>query len=129
VKVPIAVGVVAVGRLAVAEFVKSSFAEAVTADATFVIAAAVADVGILAATSIVVIAETAAATFTIAAAVVDVGRLAATAIRVFLDGKATSAFPDKSIQKLFASSQHPGTVRNRACFLDGKKAPPELIRL
>jgi hypothetical protein len=123
---------IAVGRLlAVVEFVKASFAEAVTAAATFtiaaavagvgrlaatsivvvavtaaatfVIAASVADVGRLAATSIVVVAVTAAATFVIAAAVVDVGRLAATAIVAVLGGKATSAFPVKSIQKLFAS--------------------------
>jgi hypothetical protein len=75
--------VAAVGRLAVAEFVKASFAEAVTAAATFVIAAAVA----------------------------DVGRPAATSIVAVLERKATSAFPVKSIQKLFASLRTAGRAR------------------
>jgi hypothetical protein len=37
------------------------------------------------------------------ATVVGVGRFAAAAIVVVLVGKATSAFPDKSVQKLFTS--------------------------
>mgnify|MGYP000172994726 CR=1 FL=1 len=73
---PIAVGVAAVGiLLAVAEFVKASFAELIAAAATLVRAAAAP----------------------------NVGRLAAIKIVAVLDGKATSGFPDKSIQKLFAS--------------------------
>ena len=47
------------------------------------------------------VAATAAA-FEVPAAVADVGRLAATVIVVVVDGKAISAFPDKIIQKLFA---------------------------
>jgi hypothetical protein len=38
----------------------------------------------------------------IAAAAAGVGRFAAAAIAVVADGKVTSAFPDNSIQKLFA---------------------------
>jgi hypothetical protein len=46
-----------------------------------------------------------AATFAVevGVAVAGVGRFAAAAIAVVLDGKATSAFPDNSIQKLFTS--------------------------
>jgi hypothetical protein len=56
--------------------------------------------------------------------------------RVAVDGKATSRFPDKSIQKLFtlarvdtSAFQHLGTVSNRARSLDSTDARPESIRL
>ena len=45
----------------------------------------------------------AAVTFEVAAAVAGVGRFAASVVVAAVDGKAISAFPDKSIQKLFAS--------------------------
>jgi uncharacterized Ntn-hydrolase superfamily protein len=74
----IAVTRAAPGRLPVAAVVKADITEAVTA-AMFAVEVAAAAAG------------------------VDRGRFAAAAIVVVLDGKATSAFPDKSIQKLFAS--------------------------
>jgi hypothetical protein len=49
----------------------------------------------------------------VVAAAVGVVRLAAAAIVVVLDGKATSAFPDKSIQKLFAPLRADGSARPR----------------
>jgi hypothetical protein len=74
----VAVAVAAVGRLPVAVVAKADITEVATA-ATFAVEAAAA------------------------AACVGVGRLAAGGTVVIVDGKATSGFPDKSIQNLFAS--------------------------
>jgi hypothetical protein len=73
----VTVATAALGRLTVVVVAKADITEAATA-ATFAVEVAVAVAG--------------------------VGRFAAAAIVVVPGGKATSAFPNKSIQKIFASA-------------------------
>jgi hypothetical protein len=80
-----------------------------------------------------------AATFAVevAAAVAGVGRFEAAAIVVILDGKETPAFPDKSIQTLFASVRAASSARISTLarcgigrmFWMATKVRPETIRL